>query len=61
MSVEKLTRKQAIRAKCLDCSNGNRTEVRECPVSGCPLWTYRMGTEQKNTGEDEAAEAQADV
>lgn len=52
MPGEKLTRKQAIRLKCLDCSGNNRAEVRRCPVTGCPLWPYRMGTEQKETGED---------
>lgn len=52
MPGEKLTRKQAIRAKCLDCSGNNRAEVRRCPVIGCPLWPYRMGAEQKGTGED---------
>ena len=50
--AERLTRRAAIRAKCLDCSGNNRAEVRRCPVIGCPLWPYRRGTEQKETGED---------
>ena len=61
MPEQKQTRKQAIKAKCLDCSGGIRAEVRRCPTTSCPLWPYRMGTEQKGTGEDEAAEEQADV
>ena len=52
--AERLTRRQAIRAKCLDCSGGNRAEVRHCPSNDCPLWPYRLGAEQKNTGADEA-------
>ncbi len=34
---------QAIRQKCLDCSCFQPTEVRECPVSTCGLWPYRLG------------------
>lgn len=61
MPEQKQTRKQAIKAKCLDCSGGIRAEVRRCPTTSCPLWPYRMGTEQRDTGEDEVAEEQADV
>lgn len=53
--VDKLTRKQAIKAKCLDCSGGIRAEIRNCPTTTCPLWPYRMGSEQKDTGRDEDA------
>ncbi len=34
---------QAIRQKCLDCSCLQPAEVRECPVSTCGLWPYRLG------------------
>ena len=34
---------QAIRRKCLDCSCFQPSEVRECPVSTCDLWPYRLG------------------
>ena len=34
---------KAIRAKCLDCSCGEKKEVRLCPIESCPLWPYRMG------------------
>jgi hypothetical protein len=34
---------KAIRAKCLDCSSGDRSEVRKCVASGCALWPFRMG------------------
>jgi hypothetical protein len=33
--------RQAIKAKCLDCSCFDREEVRDCRVSVCPLWPWR--------------------
>lgn len=54
MSENRLTRGQAIRAKCLDCCCGHSAEVRKCTATDCPLWPYRMGKEVadggKNTG-----------
>lgn len=38
-----LTALKAIRAKCIDCYCGNKTEVRKCTSEGCPLFVYRMG------------------
>ena len=35
------TKREAIRAKCLDCSNLAVGEIRNCPATGCPLWHYR--------------------
>lgn len=43
----RLTPVQAIRKKCLDCSCGSRSEVRECELAACPLWGYRMGRRPK--------------
>ena len=43
---DKKTAKQQmklIRAKCLDCSAGSKTEVRLCRILECPLWIHRMG------------------
>ena len=34
---------RAIRAKCLDCSNGSANEVKLCPVTRCPLYGFRLG------------------
>lgn len=34
---------KAIRAKCIDCCCGNKTEVRLCPSEKCPLWPFRSG------------------
>lgn len=48
--MERLTRSQAIRAKCLDCCCGQRNEVKQCPAKNCPLWPYRLGKEvEQNT------------
>ena len=41
--VMKLTPLKAIRAKCLDCSNGSAKEVKLCTVTRCPLHEYRSG------------------
>ena len=41
--TKKLTPMKAIRAKCLDCSNGSAHEVKLCPVTGCPLYPFRGG------------------
>lgn len=43
--MERLTRKKAIRLKCLDCCAGNSAEVRKCTCYNCPLYRYRMGKE----------------
>lgn len=34
---------KAIKAKCLDCCCGDRTEVKDCPAKDCPLWMFRLG------------------
>ena len=34
---------KAIRLKCLDCSGESAPEVRECLITYCPLWPYRLG------------------
>jgi len=33
---------KAVKAKCLDCSGGNHSEVTKCTVL-CPLWPFRKG------------------
>ena len=49
--MAKLTPIKAIRAKCLDCTNGQYVEVRECPITDCPLYEYRMGRRPKQDEE----------
>lgn len=41
----RLTRQQAIRQKCLECSAGSTKEVRLCPIINCALWRFRLGKE----------------
>jgi hypothetical protein len=41
---EKLSLLQVIRARCMDCSCFQPSEVRKCTAVGCPSWPYRMGT-----------------
>ena len=54
MPEKRLTRGQAIRAKCLECCCGQSPEVRKCKIEDCPLYPYRMGREiagsAQNTG-----------
>lgn len=38
---------KSIRAKCLECSCGNTAEVRNCLITECPLYPYRMGHRPK--------------
>jgi hypothetical protein len=34
---------RAIRLKCLDCTYGQEAHIRDCTLTSCPLWPYRMG------------------
>ena len=34
---------KVIRAKCLDCSGGSRSEAAACTAVACALWPYRLG------------------
>lgn len=43
-TVKHITPVRAIRQKCLDCSGGKTSEIKECGITGCPLFTFRMGT-----------------
>lgn len=45
-----LTPVKAIRLKCLDCSGFQAAEVRQCPVTDCPLYPYRMGKNPSRKG-----------
>ena len=37
---------KAIRAKCLDCSGGQKAEVEKCQLADCPLYPYRKSNQQ---------------
>ena len=34
---------KAIRAYCVECSCGSTAEIKECPVTKCPLYPFRFG------------------
>jgi len=42
-----LTPIKAIRAKCVDCTCNQVKEIRECPVTECSLYPYRLGKRPK--------------
>ena len=42
-TIKSTTPIRSIRAYCLDCSGGNKSEVRACSFVSCPLHPYRMG------------------
>ena len=46
-----MTPMKAIRAKCLECCNGQFSEVRLCPCADCPLYAYRFGRRPKDIKE----------
>ncbi len=41
--TKRFTPIKAIRAKCLDCTCNQPKEVRDCHITTCTLWPYRMG------------------
>ena len=46
-----MNRRQAIRARCLDCSAGSAGEVRNCPFTECSLYPFRMGSGEQDPKE----------
>lgn len=46
----KLTPIKAIRAKCLDCSCWQPSEVRNCTAVDCPLHPFRLGKNPNRAG-----------
>jgi len=50
VELKVLTRLEAIRAKCLDCSDNSKHRVRTCPIKHCALWPYRMGKNPNRKG-----------
>jgi len=45
-----LTPLKAIRAKCMDCSNNQPSEVRHCNILECALFPYRFGKNPNRRG-----------
>lgn len=50
MTTASSTPLKAIRAKCLWCSDDQPKEVRECPITSCPLFEYRFGRNPARKG-----------
>ena len=56
----RISRGDAIRAKCLDCCCGSPSEVRRCGAVDCALWPFRMGSDPYSTrGDNMTAEQRA--
>ncbi len=45
-----LTPMSAIRAKCMECSNFQYSEVAKCHITDCALWVYRFGKKPDQQG-----------
>ena len=43
---------KAIPAKCFDCCCNQYKEIRDCPITDCSLWPYRMGKRPREPRED---------
>jgi len=50
MNIEKLTPLKSIRKHCLECSNNQPKLVRECVITDCPLYEFKLGTNPKRKG-----------
>jgi hypothetical protein len=50
MNDKRLTPIKAIRAKCLDCSGFQPSEVRRCDIMECSLFPYRLGKNPNRAG-----------
>lgn len=44
----RLSRRRAIRKRCLDCSAGSRKDVATCTMKDCDLYPFRMGKSKQN-------------
>ncbi len=61
MGRPKISRRDAIRAKCLDCCCGSPAEVRRCGDIECALWPMRMGTDPYREAREMTAEQRAEA
>ena len=48
--MKDLTPLKAIRKNCLECSSGSSNEVKNCIITDCPLYPYRLGKNPKRKG-----------
>lgn len=42
---DKITRLEAIKLQCWECMGYQKGSIKDCPDLGCPLWTFRLGTQ----------------
>ncbi len=56
--MKRLTPMQAIRKKCLDCSNNSPKEVTLCPIPECELYPFRFGV-RPETAKEQGKEIEA--
>jgi hypothetical protein len=50
VSMKSKTPLKVIRAKCLDCTNNQPSEIRRCIIDDCPLFNYRFGNNPSRKG-----------
>ncbi len=48
--MKSLSPLKTIRAKCLECSNYQPSEVKNCPILECPLYMFRFGKNPNRKG-----------
>ncbi|MFZ1081962.1 MAG: hypothetical protein WAO19_08550 [Candidatus Kryptoniota bacterium] len=48
--MNKLSPLKSIRLKCLECSNDSTSEVRNCVITDCPLYEFRLGKNPNRKG-----------
>lgn len=59
MKPEPTTPLAAIRAKCIDCSGGQLSEIRHCHIVRCALHPFRMGSNPHRKRRELSEEARA--
>lgn len=55
----RISRGDAIRAKCIECAGNSPAEVRRCGAIDCALWPFRMGTDPYREKREMSDEARA--
>lgn len=41
---------RAIRAKCKDCTADHLAEIKDCPITACALYPFRLGRNPNRQG-----------
>lgn len=59
IGLVRISRGDAVRAKCLDCCGESPAEVRRCGAVDCALWPFRMGTDPFRAPMSEERRAEA--